>query len=733
LHCVCAIIGGMQARPPARAIRFGTVTLIPDERLLLKNGQPVSLTPKAFDLLAVLAASAGRLVSKDQLIQAVWPDTVVEESNLTYHVFAIRKALGEAPDGEKYIETVPRKGYRFVAPLEIEPAATILAPAAPRGRRSMVAVSAVLALAAVAYVGYARDRKPRVEPPATSFQDAVAGRLAESAMFAVSPDGRRLVFAAEGADGVMRLWLRTMSQLKPLPMQGTEVFTIVPPMIWSPDSRFIAYEAAGILKKVSVDGGTPQAICQLPGTAVGGSWNVRGDILVGNAFGGLVWCHAGSGIAAIVSTVDADEQEIHLVPSFLSDGRHFIYLRISRTKPATSGVYLGELAPPGGGAPARAVMAPRETPLIATGFGATFVPGQNGEPSVIVFARDGALFAQPFDERRLSLDGEPIRIADHIGSYLDTAFFSASSSTLVYRAPQPDSRLIWFDRRGAELGRVGTPARFTALALSPNGDRALVSTHAPEGTANQDLWLFDLVRSAAPQRMTFEPTIEDSPLWTNDSEFVFGSHGGPSGVYRQSVGGEPHLLFKSGAPEFPSSAAFTGRVLIYTALRDGPWGADIWMRTELGPSPRMQRLIEREGAQTQAQLSPDHRWLAYVSNEAGANEVFVAEFQLDPKSGSATVAKSIRLSEGGGSAPRWRADGRELLYLKPDGTVMAMAVDPTHEILAKSASRLFTVPDAIPHWGVTPDGGRFLFAVPVAPQPPFNIVQGWRGNLRVTQ
>ena len=120
-------------------------------------------------------------------------------------------------------------------------------------------------------------------------------------------------------------------------------------------------------------------------------------------------------------------------------------------------------------------MAPQESPLIATGFGATLVPGQNGEPSFIVFARDGALFAQPFDERRLALDGEPIRIADHIGSYLDTAFFSASPSTLVYRAPEPDFRLTWFDRSGAELGRVGTPARFTGLALSPNGDRALVS------------------------------------------------------------------------------------------------------------------------------------------------------------------------------------------------------------------------------------------------------------------
>jgi len=711
-------------------IRFGTVTFIPDERLLLKDGQPVPLTPKAFDVLAVLAANPGRLVTKEQLIEAVWPDTAVEESNLTYQIFAIRKALGEAADGEKYIETVPRKGYRFVAPLSAEPAAPVLAPAIASGRRPVLGVAALLALAALAYVGFARDRAPSVEPAAIEFQDPVAGRLAESGMFAVSPDGRRLVFAAEGVDGVMRLWLRTLSALAPVALPGTEVFTIVPPMIWSPDSRFIAYDAIGVLKKASVDGGTPQTICRLPGTAVGGSWSASGDILVGNAVGGLVWCHARGGAAAVVSTVDAAEQEIHVVPSFLSDGRHFIYLRISRTKPETSGVYLGELVPGSAGAPARATMAPRDRPLITTGFGATFVPALNGEPAVIVFARDGSLFVQPFDEIGRTLEGEPVRIAGHVGSYLDTAFFSASPSTLVYRAPESDFRLTWFDRRGVELGRVGTPARFAGLALSPKADRALVSTAAPQGTVNQDLWLFDLVRSAAPQRMTFEPTIERSPLWLNDSEFAFGSHGGQSGVYRQSVGGTPQLLFKSGMPEFPSSVAIDGHVLVYTSLGDAPLGADIWMRTDFGGSARTQALIEREGAQTQARLSPDHRWLAYASNEGGPNEVFVAEFQLDPGSGAATALNSIRLSEGGGFAPRWRADGRELFYLKPDGAVMSVEVDSTHEISASATKRLFAVPGVIPEWGVTPDGSRFLFAVPVEAQPPFNIVQGWQSTVR---
>src|SRR5688572_30371262 len=109
--------GSMDGNGSASRVQFGTVTLIPDERLVLKDGHAVPLTPKAFDLLVVLAANPGRLLTKEQLMQAVWPDTTVEEANLAYHVFAIRKALGETSDSDRFIETVPKSGYRFVAPV----------------------------------------------------------------------------------------------------------------------------------------------------------------------------------------------------------------------------------------------------------------------------------------------------------------------------------------------------------------------------------------------------------------------------------------------------------------------------------------------------------------------------------------------------------------------------------------------------------------------------------------
>jgi DNA-binding winged helix-turn-helix (wHTH) protein/Tol biopolymer transport system component len=751
---------------PAR-LQFGTVTLIPDERLVLKAGRPVSFTPKAFDLLAVLAANPGRLLTKEHLMQAVWPDAAVEESNLAYHVFAIRKALGENSDADPYIETVPKSGYRFVAPVvrveadgpEFSPKPeptngtferreeTDLPAAGPADAerpadfatkpqtrvnlRLWWGLAAGVALVALTFLALGQLRSRSVAPASLRFQEPVTGRLAETGMFSVSPDGRHLLFAAEGADGILRLWLRTWSTLQPVPLPGAEVFTIIPPVIWSPDSRFVAFDSGYVLKKVSLDGGAPQSVCELPGAAVGGSWNREGEILLGNAAGGVVRCPASGGRATIVTVANPSEGELHLFPSFLSDGRHFLYLRISRTEPETSGIYVGELGP--------ALSEPSESKgsasprvgnrLITTGFGAAFVAAPDSGPGSIVFARDGALFAQRFDERQLEVIGDPVRLADRIGSFLDGAFFSVSSKTLVYRAPEPDSQLTWFDRQGRELGRAGTPARFSGLALSPEGDRALVTTHAPQGTANEDLWLFDLSRSPIPQRITFGPELVIGLVWSTNDQFAFGSGGGSSGVYQQTVGGERRLLFKTEGPEVPTSMSPDGRMLLYTTITGPATRADVWVRTGEGASATAKPFLQREKHQGEAQLSPDRRWVAYVSNEDGPNEVFVTEFRLDQAGVPLAAGESIRISEGGGFAPRWRRDGRELFYLTPDGSVMTIEVDAKREFHPDTAKRLFKVPGVIPEWGVTQDGARFLFAVPVSPPPPFNVVQDWQATL----
>ena len=724
----------MNGKGSASRIEFGTVTLIPDERLVLKDGQPVPFTPKAFDLLAELAKNPGRLLTKEHLMQAVWPDTTVEESNLTYHIFAIRKALGENGDSGPYIETVPKRGYRFVATVRgvvddadsAQPTATTAAssesasdgsipPHRRRGLKGGMAVAGFVALGALLVLGLLRARPVEMVP--LRFQEPVVGRLSESGMFSVSPDGRRLVFAASGADGIVRLWMRDLSVAQPAPLPGAEVFTIVPPAVWSPDSRFVAYDPGWVLKKVGTDGGTPQTVCELPQTAVGGSWNGAGDVLLGNAGGGLVLCSASGGRATIATTPPASGVERHIFPSFLSDGRRFIYLRLSPTNPEASGIYAGELGTtsPNGG-----------KRLLTTGFGAAFVAPSDAGPGGIVFSRDGILFVQRLDERRIELVGDPVRLAEGIGSFLDGAFFSVSPKTLVYRAAEPAARLTWLDREGKELGRVETPGRFTGLGLSPDGTRALASMTAPQGTASEDLWLFDLTRNGISRRITFGPEIERSPLWVTNDRFVYAAVGGTLGVFQQTVAGAAHPLFESKGPEFPTSVSSDGRILFYTTITASVTGTDVWVRTGDGASAIGRPLLGGKLHQKEAQLSPDLKWVAYVSTEAGPNDVFLTRFKLDSATGVATHGESIRISEGGGIAPRWRRDGKELLYLTPNGAMMSIVIDATGEFRPSAAKRLFTVSSAIPEWGMTQDGARFLFAVPVSAPPPFNFVQNWQ-------
>jgi eukaryotic-like serine/threonine-protein kinase len=246
---------------------------------------------------------------------------------------------------------------------------------------------------------------------------------------------------------------------------------------------------------------------------------------------------------------------------------------------------------------------------------------------------------------------------------------------------------------------------------------------------NADLWLFDLSRTASPRRLTFGPALEHHSAWLANDRFVFGSGGGISGVHEQTLAGEPHLLFKTGGPEIPTSSSPDGRILLYTTITGPATAGDVHVRIGKGASARSQPFLRGQRDQSEAQLAPDNRRVAYVSNETGANEVFVTEFRLDSVTGSVASGQSIRVSEGGGFSPRWRRDGRELFYLTADGSVMAIEVDARGELRPGAAKRLFKLPGAVPEWGVTEDGARFLFAVPVSPPPPFNVVQDWQTML----
>jgi Tol biopolymer transport system component len=573
------------------------------------------------------------------------------------------------------------------------------------------------------------DQKPLPRAAPIRFDIPPAVALSESGQFSVSPDGRHLVFAGTGDDRILRIWIKSFETPEVRPLLGTEaeVVPFIPPMFWSPDSQVIAFYADGKIKKVSRSGGVPEVLCDIPNTAIGGSWNRQGVILVGNARGGLMRCSA-AGDSAAVPVTRSDSAEIdHMMPSFFPDGRHFIYLQVSRQNPSRNGLYLGDLdLPPD--------QQPRDR-LLVTGFGGAFLP-RDGGGGYVLFVRDEELLALPFDTTRLAAAGEPQTVAKPVGAFLDTAFFTASPTTVVYRGVTPDFQLTWLDRQGKVLGRAGDPGPFSRLALSPDGTRAVVVRENRLNRADQDLWMVDLARNTTT-RFTSDLSFESAPAWSADGTEVWYSMGGGAGdIYRKLANGTsaPELMLRSS--KYPSLNAATttlalgpaaAHMVVFTAGSPAGTRDDLWILPQ-APDAKPTPLLEQAFDQTDGQISPDGRWMAYVSNESGSKEVFVRS--LNPHAGGApTPGPSVFVSRGGGKSPRWRADGRELLYQTLAGTIVAV---PIASGSFGSPIELARVPGALSDWGVASDGQRFLVAVPAqkSAAPPFTVLLNWQSSLK---
>jgi eukaryotic-like serine/threonine-protein kinase len=546
--------------------------------------------------------------------------------------------------------------------------------------------------------------------------------------FSLSPDGRYLAFFGLGADGITRLWIRAMDSLEVRALSGSEAAApAVPPPFWSPDSRFVAFDAGGKLKKLDVSGGLPQVLCDLPGVGVGGSWNRNGDIIVGNTSGGILHLRENGGTASLVTALDRSRnEEFHLLPSFLPDGRHFVYLRISPSMPQRSGTYVGTLD-----------AKPEEQsaqPLMPYVVGLTYAAAHDLVPDRLLFVREGTLLAQAFDAKRLTLSGNPVPVAERVGSFRDGAFFSTSvNDTLVYRSADADFQIGVFDRRGAQSGRLSEPAAFRATALSPDGSRAVASRTDPQDGSKADLWLFDLSGGGGATRLTFGGRLVEYPVWSPDGKHIAFTVNN-SALYQKlaSGEGEEKELARSISAGLIRATGWSpdGGFLLYDVAEVSNTLMDLWVIPTDGrkPVPFLQtRFIEDQG-----RFSPDGRWVAYVSDQSGVMEVYVRAFAADFSGGSASTGGSVRVSRGGGTSPRWRGDGKELFYLAPDGKMMTVEVTAGPEFRGGTPTPLFQTPSGAIVGDVSADGKRFLLATPVGPShsPPFTVVLNWTAGTK---
>jgi len=563
------------------------------------------------------------------------------------------------------------------------------------------------------------------------FQIPLAANLAPGGgNFALSPDGRQLAFAATGSDGVSRLWIRSLNSLEAHPLLGSESPQF-PPFFWSFDSRYIAFDVAGKLKKIGISGGAAETLCDSSCEAIGGSWNRDGVIIFGQNPGGLMRVSANGGSTSPLTTLDPSRKETnHAYPSFLPDGRHFIYLRRS-DKPENSGVYIGSLD-----------AKPEEQDLkrlVATGWGPAYVPSSDSRPGQLLFLRDGTLMAQPFDARRLELSGEPVTVADQVGTVLDSGFFSTSiNDVLVYRTGGGglSQQLTWFDREGKVLGTAGEPGTYFTLDLSPDGARAAVSRADP----NPSLWLLDFSRGTST-RFTFGPSPGQRGTWSPDgNRIIFASK--PNGVYdlyQKLASGvkDEELLLKSSETKYPTSWSRDGRFLLYEEADPTTKKEHLWVLPLEGdrkPFP----FLRTEFNNYSGQFSPDGRLVAYVSDESGRNEIYVRTFSPDSTAAASDTGGKWLISTNGGSQPRWQGDGKELYYLAPDMKLMAVEIATTPVFRAGVPKALFHAPPPpavagdLQLWDLTPDGKRFLFPAPAeqGAQAPFTVVLNWHAALK---
>ncbi|MGH9835315.1 MAG: protein kinase domain-containing protein, partial [Blastocatellia bacterium] len=390
---------------------------------------------------------------------------------------------------------------------------------------------------------------------------------------AVSPDGRHLAFTA-ATGGNLQLWVRALDSIEARPLAGTQG-AIYP--FWSPDSRFIGFFADGKLKKIEFTGGPVQTLCEVLGPPFGGAWSRAGTILFGRGGGELLRISATGGEVTRVTTLDRPRQELlHSNPTFLPDGRHFLYSITSGQK-ETRGVYLGSLD--------RTLKRRLLDNVTTINYMAAVPAGTASGAGWLVFVRDGALLARPFDTSRLEFTGEPFTLSDKGGSYVlsaNYATFSVSDNSLLVFDPSPTRQhrqYRWMDRRGQPIKSLDVAAGVYQHWLSPDEKRFIAEGVGPQ-PGNLDLWLYD-VSGGKPDRFTFDPGGDNNPVWSPDgSRIVWTSirDGGIANLYQKAVSraDDETLLWKSDYGKFPTDWSRDGRFIIYYEF-DPKTKRDVWV------------------------------------------------------------------------------------------------------------------------------------------------------------
>ena len=611
------------------------------------------------------------------------------------------------------------KAASLAAPVVMTSAASP-ASAAPRGRLAWMTALAVAAVIAAMLFAVPTVRHLRETLPPETRTEIVTPATDQPTSFALSPDGRQIVFVAS-ADGASRLWLRSLATTTAQPLAGTEGATFP---FWSPDGRSIGFFAGSALKRLEVSGGAPQTLAPAP-SSQGGTWNADGVIVFAPSLGPLMRVSATGGAATTLTTL-GPKQASHRWPWFVSDGRRLLFYAFGT--PDTIGIYLGGLD---GSAPTRLTPANSGAVYLSEGPGPA---GAFREGGWLMWVRAGALVAQRLDVAKAALAGETVTLADGVpvdGSRRSAVSVSATGLVAYRTGTASQGQLTWVDRSGTARGTVGDPDanRLRNPRVSPDGRRVAVSRTVQ---GNSDLWLLDGARMS---RITFDATSDQFPVWSPDgARIVFMSNRtGKFDLYQKltSAAGVDEPLVASDQSKLPNSWSADGRFLLYYSS-DPQTNGDLWVVPMVGDhTPSV--FLKTPFSEANGAFSPDGRWVAYQSDESGRPEIYVRPF-VPPGAGPAAAGGEWQVSTAGGVVPVWRPDGKELYYLNPAGAMMAAPITVTGATLEPGAP-VVLFPTRIVGGGVeafqgrqydvAPDG-RFLINTVLDEAPaPITLLMNW--------
>ena len=541
--------------------------------------------------------------------------------------------------------------------------------------------------------------------------------------FAVSPDGRQLAFTAV-SNGKLMLWVQSLDSLEAKPLTTTE--DALNPF-WSPDSRAIGFFAVPHkLKTVQIAGGPAQDVADVV-MGKGGAWSPDGTIVFGPRPVGILYQVAATGgTHKPATTLDASRGEVtHGFPQFLPDGRHFIYLAAS-SRPGQSSIRVGSLD------------STTSKVLVSSETSAAYAPGMRGQPASLMFVHDGALIAQPFDLQRLELTGERVVLAPQI-RYLrgrQASFSVSGNGVLLYQSGSAENQqLAWFDRQGRLLAPAAPRNSYISFNLSP--DERHIAIQRSDDAAG--IWIMDLDREGAMSRFTDTGDEQAAfvPVWSADGSEIVYSRGDDQGMrlLRQPLDhGPTKVVLDSKGPKFPTDWSSDGRFIAFNSQWPDYQSQHAWIAslTASGQPAESRSFLKHSYSEGGASFSPvagrdGPRWIAYASDETGRLEVYVRDF---PKGSHKWL-----VSNGGGMAPHWRRDGRELFYLTQDGTLMAVAVHQgatfdfdAPQALFQTGIRLTPQNLWANEYAVAADGQRFLVnrRLPVTAPEAITAVIPWQ-------